>query len=219
MHLAPRQLFIFFSCDVHSYVHALGRAIPFHCPLFVAGFKNTCTALNPARCLQAPRLMLLACSHRNPFTTLRTPAAPALQPRRPSVRTAPAFPLRLLLQPQVQHYTFQSRSEVMLSQRRDQRLLACRLEGSRHRCFVCSRCVQGLYLARSCPAPAASLPLPRETCTGENARAHVCVRARQRHRCRATPTKTAETKPSPLFAVPDELSVDTHVENPTTTGT
>lgn len=140
--------------------------------------SNTCTALNPAQCLEAPRLMLLACSHHKPFTTLRTPAAPALQPRRPSVRTAPAFPLRLLLQPQVQHYMFQSRSEVMLAQRRDHRLPACRLAGSRHRCFVCSRCVQGLYLARSCPAPAASLPLPRETCTGENMRARQCVCAR-----------------------------------------
>ena len=66
----------------------------------------------------------------------------------------------------------------MLSQRRDQRLLACRLAGSRHRCFVCSRCVQGLYLARSCLAPAASLPSPRETCTGENMRARHCVCAR-----------------------------------------
>ena len=81
---------------------------------------------------------------------------------------------------------------------------------------LCPRSLSGAIMSRtSCFTSFASGNLHGR----EHARAPVCVRARQRRRCRATPTQAAETEPAPLFAVPDELSVDTHVENPTTTGT
>ena len=62
----------FFACDVHSYVHALGRAIPFHCPLFVAGLKHM-NGSQPSPAFTTPEIS--APDMQSPQTLHHTPNA------------------------------------------------------------------------------------------------------------------------------------------------